>query len=115
MIRYLLAVVFATPFAAFAQAVTVEVPPHTSMNVIIESQPIPDDSGPESGKCGMVAGVVKNIANNRESGMTKRQQLQIFGDTKFTRFWVDRVYVAPKGMTPTDMHDVVYEQCMEKN
>ncbi len=115
MIRYLLAIVFAIPSAAFSQAVTVEVPPHTSMNVIIENKPIPDDSDPKPGKCGMVAGVVRNIANNRESGMTKKQQLQILGDTKFTRFWVDRVYVAPKDMTPTDMHDVVYEQCMGKN
>ena len=100
------------PAICYAQAVTVEVPPYTSMNVTISSSPAPGD--PQSGKCGMTAGLVKSIGLNKESGMSKSQQIKIFGDTKFTRFWVNRVYVAPKDMTPQDMHDVVYEQCMEQ-
>jgi hypothetical protein len=114
MIRYLPVALAAIPLACIAQAVTVEVPPHTSMNVTIQSQPI-DDTDPKEGKCGMVAGLVKAIANQKESGMSKKQQMQILGQSKFNQFWVDSVYAAPKNVTPGDMRDAVYTQCMEQN
>lgn len=108
---YLFAIL-AIPAVCMAQTVTVDVPPYTSMSVSIDSAPASVD--PQAGKCGMVASLVKAIANQREGGMTKKQQMKILGESNFNRFWVDRVYAAPKVMTPQDMRDVVYEQCMEQ-
>lgn len=118
MIPRLFSIALLVPLSAYAQSVTVEVPPHTTTSVTIQSAPIPDDADqvdPKDGKCGMAAGLIRAMANEKESGTSKKQQLKVMGNTNFTRYWLDRVYSAPKSMTPQDMHDAVYADCMRQS
>jgi hypothetical protein len=120
MNRLLIAALFTVPVIAAAQSVNIEVPPNSSVSINIGQGTVDNSSSEVAKDCAAAAGMSLGIAKDAAAGTSLKDALKyaddksIFGPTSesMRRLTVVVHSLIEQGHTPSQVHDMIYQQCM---